>query len=186
MARSHSPLVVVLGVAGVLFRGSSLDAAGDRNAAHIRPLMPGIHRLVDLGIERSLVFRALLERLDTSDVIVYIDCRALTVDPPPTNGQLSFLGRAGGRRFLSVHLMCPRSDQRQLPYLAHELQHAVEVADAPDVVDEASFLAHLEEHGYRTRLYCDEQHTFETEAAREVERRVRRDMAAMRATGTEP
>lgn len=186
MARRQTLLVPVLASVGVAFGGPNASAAGDRVESHIRPLMPGLHRLVDLGVERSPVFQSLIARLSDSDVIVYIDCRALVVDPPPTNGQLSFLGRAGDRRLLMVRLMCPRADQRQLPYLAHELQHAVEVADAPEVVDEDSFLAHLEEHGYRTRLDCDEQHVFETVAAREVERRVRHELAAPPVGGTNP
>jgi hypothetical protein len=81
-------------------------------------------------------FRALVERLVRSDVLVYV-LRDLTLGSL-MEGQISFMGRAGGVRYLRVQVAWQRDPRSHIVIMAHELRHAVEIAEMPDVVDSAS------------------------------------------------
>ena len=48
--------------------------------------------------------------------------------------------------------------------IAHELQHAVEIADRPEVVDASTFAAFFRDHGHETPGWAGAAH-FETTAA---------------------
>ena len=61
----------------------------------------------------------------------------------------------------------------RIELLAHELQHVTEIAHAPSVRDQASFVAMLHDIGWHVRAM-----EFETDAARLVERTVHRELTA--------
>lgn len=113
----------------------------------------------------SPTMTALLRRLDTSDQVVYIE---FTNSPEIPTARTKLVTATAGVRFLRIDINARTAPGDRLPLLAHELQHAVELADAPDVRDD---------EGVR-RLYrrigsaSDADH-FETTAARRVERAVR-------------
>ena len=88
------------------------------------------------GFVRSAFFRDLVEQLDASDVIVYVesDCQM----PSPMGGRLTFMSSAGGRRYVLVRIACLLDGRSQIAMLGHELRHAVEIADAGSIVDEPS------------------------------------------------
>jgi hypothetical protein len=65
---------------------------------------------------------------------------------------------------------------RQLALIAHELQHAVEVAAAPHVVDVATLAQEYERIGHATR-HRVEMRSFETLAAIAAARRVLAELA---------
>ncbi len=103
---------------------------------HLRPLDNGLHQLVEMGIRNSPSFRALVNRLSTSDVVVYIRCgRRLRAG---LSGQLTFLGTSAGIRYVVVAIQPDDLPERKIATLGHELQHAVEVADTPSIVDTPS------------------------------------------------
>ena len=105
---------------------------------------------VSEGRARSLTFRRLVDRIGASNVIVYLDDSAhLGIG---VGGQLSFVSHAGGRRYVRV-LVDQRLEGRQLIALVgHELEHAVEVADASDVVDQASMARLYARIGFSRRV----------------------------------
>jgi hypothetical protein len=104
--------------------------------AHVRPLTPMARDAVTRGIEQSSSFRALVERLNGSNVVVYVqDERAL---PPALAARLTFMTTAGGSRFVMVQLSRRLPPSRQVAALGHELQHAVEIAERPWIVDDRS------------------------------------------------
>jgi len=121
---------------------SAVLAAQEPCAGHVRSNEPRIVRLVDAGRGRSETFRGLLERLEQSDVIVYIS-------PKQTHRALGgFLSHrviaAGPCRYLQVKVEITGSDRPLLALIAHELQHAVEVAEHPDARDTGSVSAMFE------------------------------------------
>jgi hypothetical protein len=61
--------------------------------------------------------------------------------PAGIDGRLTFATKAAGRRYVHVRLAQQMSGLRERATLGHELQHAVELADTPAIVDDAS-LAH--------------------------------------------
>jgi hypothetical protein len=119
---------------------------------------------LDDARRRSPTFEALLSRVEASDVIVYIEsgrCGSPQV--------WSCVAIASGRpyRYLRVTLDTDHSRQLIIAQLAHELQHAVEIAEAPDVVDGATLRALYGRIG--TRSSAD---AFETTAAIRVAARI--------------
>jgi hypothetical protein len=122
---------------GVLLLISSPGVADlPRDGGHVRTVDARLQSHIDEGRLRSSFFRALVARLDASDVIVYAesDCAL----PPRIFGRLAFMGAAGGRRYVHVLISCALGDDEHIAALGHELRHAVEIADAPSVIDAAS------------------------------------------------
>jgi hypothetical protein len=104
--------------------------------------------LVDEGMRTSGTFRGLVERLRGSDVVVYLE-RAHT--PRARGGRLHFVSSVGGRRYLLVRVASAIRDHgRLIALIGHELQHAVEIAAAPAVVDPRSLSREYERIGYST------------------------------------
>jgi len=73
-----------------------------------------------------------------------------------------------------VHTAPP--DER-IAVLAHELQHVVEVAGAPDVVDPDSMRRFFRRIGY---LVNSTGNRYETRAAQQIEHRVRQEITRSR------
>lgn len=108
---------------------SSLDS-------HVRKTDRDIRSAIQQGMSGSPLFRWLMARLDQSDVIVYVQwSREL---PSTVNGHLKFIGSSAGSRYVVINLAWNRLGPRVLATLGHELQHALEVAEHPEIVDQAS------------------------------------------------
>jgi hypothetical protein len=122
--------------------------------------------LLKTGIEHSSTFRRLVTRLEESTVVAYVECAAPIefVQRTVPAGRLVFVAYVEGVRYLAVRLDCRSADVRQLAALAHELQHAVEVADAPDVRDRLSLARLYRSIGFTAR-YTGSSEAFETSAA---------------------
>ena len=94
----------------------------------------------------------LLAALDQSDVYVHVRAAGFCRAP----GMLQFVATNNGGRFLRVTVNVPGADDALIAALAHELQHAVEVAFVPGITDDASLLRYYERHGQRVGRgeYC--------------------------------
>jgi hypothetical protein len=91
--------------------------------------------LIDAGLSRSGTFRSLVAALDASDVIVYIEPKLMRQN---LGGYLAHQVLAqGGYRYLRIVVEMQGAEGR-LVLLAHELQHAVEIAQSPDARDAES------------------------------------------------
>jgi len=144
---------------------------------HVRSDEPKIVRLIDAGRAQSETFRRLLDRLDESDVIVYIH-------PKQTHQALGgFLSHgvvvAGGCRYLHVGMTMLGADRWLIALLAHELQHVVEVADHPEARDRRSVAAMFEL--MTIKFACGESNCAETQAAQDVQNAVNDELGAIRA-----
>ena len=120
--------------------------------------------LIGRGLVRSATFLDLVTSLERGDVVVYVQFARCTGGVPAC---LLWAARAGGVRRLLVRLdPFDRSENDLTALLAHELQHASEVAANPEVVDEVSFRRLFATQGWKS------SGGFETAEARDITRRV--------------
>jgi len=156
-------------------------AAQSTPGQHVRSSEPRIQALIKTGHERSVTFRSLLDALNASDVIVYIESHVARESRQTVRENLDAyllhqVASQGGYRYLRIALGARGSQRRLIAILAHELQHAIEVAQAPEVRDsegiERMFSALALTFG------CGGTTCYETQAAKDVERVVLKELAA--------
>ena len=135
---------------------------------HLRTEEPRIHALIDKGITRSPTFASLLDALKQTDVIVYVESRMLE----RVRGQVPHTVTVAGQyRYLRVQVMPTGSDDQIISTLAHEVQHAVEIARAPAVGRGESVESLYARIGFKRRL------TYETNEALDMGQKVRDELA---------
>jgi hypothetical protein len=119
-----------------------------------------LRALLEEGLRLSPTLRGLVARLHASDVVVYVRCDG----PSGADGRLTFLSKAGGYRYVVVRMArFPRT--QQIALMAHELQHAVEIADTPDIVDGPSLVREYTRIGYENPWSQLPGVSFDTRAA---------------------
>ena len=135
-------------------------APAEAQAPCVRAIDPVIHALVEQGITRSATFRRLYARLADSDLIVHLER-----GPHPwlAAGFNQFVVNAGVRRFLRITLNIAQANDEAVALLGHELQHAVELAEQPDVNDIAGYERLYRRIGYRS--CARDQRCYDTAAA---------------------
>jgi len=87
-----------------------------------------------------MTFQRLMDHLEPSGLVVYLGVGSCPA--PQSIACLSMMGSSRSNRFVRITLvMQAHGDKTRLAVFAqigHELQHAVEIADAPSVVDTGS------------------------------------------------
>jgi hypothetical protein len=155
------------------------ESPPDDAHAHVRMTDKRLHRLVHEGLRDSDTFRGLVARLEQSDVVVYFECD-LAMRPA---GRLTFVSAVAGVRYLHVRLSRLGSREQQIALIAHELRHAVEIADAPEVVDVASLGAAYERIGYVNHGVATPGVAFDSEAAVRTGYQVLRELSGRQPSG---
>lgn len=122
---------------------------------------PRVEKVVEHGRQQSPSFRALLDQLEATDVVVYVECGRLRAR---VDGQLTFVTAAAGTRYVLVQIAWDLHLPRKIAILGHELQHALEVARNPDVVSATTMAAAYQRFGF-TRTRGSERMEFDTVAA---------------------
>jgi hypothetical protein len=142
----------------------------------IRVLTPCLTTLVEDAKAASSTVRALVRRIEQSNLIVYVRCVAF--NHASFVGRLVFLSTIGGQRYIVIELRNPEPWHSQAATMGHELQHAVEIADAPWVQNAAGMAHYYRQAGITvgTRPL-----TFDTDAAKQVGLRVQRELSATQA-----
>ena len=137
---------------------------------HVRTTNSRIRRLIVEGRRRSPTFDQLIASLDRSDVIVHIG---------PTFGRQRFAGylvhhvvATADNRYLWIYIRT-QGTEGAIGTLGHELQHAIEVARAPDVRDDGA----IEKLFDQIQCFCGVHETLE---ARSTERAVRKELVKSR------
>ena len=141
----------------------------DPLAAALRPQSPRLEHMVEWSLRESGTFRDLARHLLQNNVIVWLVPGRCDLGRREACLQHR-ITRAGDHRFLFVIVREDVATMRLAGLIAHELQHAVEVADAG--VTSANAFAPLFE---RLGQPCEQQHfqgCYETEAAIAAQRRV--------------
>ena len=142
---------------------------------HIRTRDRELRALVVQAMRASPTVRALIERINASNVVVYVLCES---DPNArTGGRLNFVGAGGDVRYVAIRLKKFSSRAVRIAMLAHELQHAVEIADTPSIVDEESLVRAYERMG-NSKFNADGRMTFDTSSAVETGYRVLAEVSA--------
>ena len=154
---------------------SAVLAAQEPSAHHVRTSDSKVRQLFVDGLSRSSTFRDLVEALDRSDVIVYVDAKTTR---PALGGYLSHnIVTSGAYRYLHVAVDIHGANGRLVPLLAHELQHAVEVAHDTRARDERT-LEQLFER-LAIKFGCGGTTCSETQAAKDVEAAVSVELKAV-------
>ena len=146
----------------------------DASHRHVRASEPRILALLEIGLSRSATFRNLVATLDASDVIVYVEPKLTRQN---LGGYLAHrIVARGGYRYLRIAIEMQGAEGRSVPLLAHELQHAVEIAQTPEAIDAES----LEQAFVRlaVRFGCSRASCYETQAAQDVQQIVGDELKA--------
>jgi hypothetical protein len=147
---------------------------------NVRPRDAAAALLLRFGTEKSALFRELVQGLEASNVIVYVEVR-LDAEHP-VGGGLTFLGEAHGIRWVRAtvdsgtmnYARTCQDNVRLTTILGHELQHALEAAQAESLRDQAEFGRYFRSIG------VDEgPHVLDTMAARRAGSRVADELRGM-------
>jgi hypothetical protein len=133
---------------------------------------PGRRLLVE-GARRSALIKGILDNLERTDVIVFVIAQmSPSGESEAAKAHLCFATAAGGIRYLHVTVDTWRAGEwDSIPLLGHELQHALEVAAAPEVRDVRSFEALYSRIGWQSGAV-----KFETDLARVTGRRIQSEL----------
>jgi hypothetical protein len=129
---------------------------------------------IDHGMRFSPTFQDLVDRLERSDVVVYVEADPRSQDG--LAGRLLFISAQGGTRYVLVRVAVFADRAQQIAILGHELRHAVEVADAPAIVDRRSLERAYERFGYENPWSLVQGRAFDTHAAVDTGLRVLREI----------
>jgi hypothetical protein len=139
---------------------------------HLLALSPGAIELMRESVTRSSIVEGLLQELEQSGVVVYLSDSMPGAVAGPLS-YLTYLSNDEKARYLLVRIDRWRTTPyERIALLGHELQHALEVAAAPEVRDPRG-LAKL----YRRIGWESQPGKFETRAAQDVGNRVRGQVA---------
>jgi hypothetical protein len=162
--------------AAILFLPLALCAFSNTVAAsttvhpmpRLRSATPSAQRLIDRALQTSPTMRALAGEIATSDLIVYVEIAHVESGARATT---ELVTATVYDRFVRITLPTQTPHDDLIPLLAHEMQHAVEIAREPSVRDAATLRA------LYARIGTDPsaEHRFETMQARLTEREVRRE-----------
>jgi hypothetical protein len=132
----------------------------------------------DLLVEaqrRSPTVRAQLKALESTDLIVLLELRkSLHV----RTGCLQFVRATADFRVVRIAISAKNQLQFQIGWLGHELQHALEVSQAPEVRDDESLARFYERFGRPAT--CAGRIRYETDAALAAGRRVLEEVTRVR------
>jgi hypothetical protein len=141
-------------------------------ASHLRAASPVMRTLIDDARISSPIVNQLIAELQESDTIVYVE---LTGSPQIPRARTILAAASQGVRFLRISINVLISPIDRVPLLAHELQHATEIAGAVEARDEAGI-----RQLYKRIGLGGAADRYETVAATEIERRVRAEQFARR------
>jgi hypothetical protein len=122
--------------------------------------------------------RALVDRIEASDVIVYVGTNPLMRFH--LSGALSFVTSAGGYRYVRAVIDADLVPDLMIATLAHEFQHVVELIDEPLVVDDDSLVRLYRRIGVESAERRETR--WETMAAQAMAAQVRRELVTSKTT----
>lgn len=166
-------MLLTVALVAVLSISSAL-AAERVGGPRLRPQDSRSTQVLKEGAARSTTFRALVNRIEASNLIVY-----LAVNPTmksTLSGALTWMTRAGEFRYVRASISAELPLEQMIASVAHELQHAVEVIEDESVTDERSLVELYKRIGQPSRAAGPSG--WETLAAQRTGTQVRRELAA--------
>jgi len=155
----------------LVFAPLTESAALDSPTRHVRTQDRSVRQLLKRGFNRSATFAHLMARLEHSDVIVYIE--EVPRLPGALEGRMMMLPTAHGQRYVRIQIALHGTPDESVALLGHELQHAIEVAQELAVNDQTQLAALYQRIGTRGG-----PHVYDTYAAQEIGRVIRRELLA--------
>ena len=152
--------------------GLSLAVMAQASSPSVRSVEPEIQALIEKGIARSETFRSLIAKLAGSDVIVYIESKIIRQGLVGSTSHRVIV--RGGYRYVRLAIDPHGPDARLIAVIAHELQHAIEIAQAPEVGRSETAEGLFRRIGFR--FGCPQATCYETKDATIVERLVRDEL----------
>jgi hypothetical protein len=135
-----------------------------RIARRIHCLTPVSGQLVRQGLNDSSTFRALASEVAATDVVVLVVTGRWDAQEGRGHANVRLIGAGANERFIRVWIDAWwRTRREQVALLAHELQHVLEIARAPDVRSTADVVALYRRIGQEVR-----DRGYETVAAQNV------------------
>jgi hypothetical protein len=167
---------------GMLVLAVGVACSGPEPPCEIRVYDPLLIELLREGQERSATLRGLQQEFASSGWLLFVQ-RGWCPERSAFGCLIHHVGQFEGRWFLRV-VVNPDRGRRDnvIATLAHELQHAIEVASAPGVTDAASIQALFRRIGH-IRIKTRSVITYETDAAWRTEESVLRDLRAKKTGG---
>jgi len=165
-------LIAFVAVPGTGTATAAPDPVPSRDVPRVRPHDARSATLLLEGMARSATMRHIVDRLEESDVIVYI-----TMQPGlnrQLSGRLVWVTAVKNFRYVRISLNPELSGETGIAVLGHELQHALEVGGAPSIVSEATLEDYYRQHGINMRTHTS---GWDTQAARDTGDLVRRELA---------
>ena len=159
---------LVAAVSGTFARpAAAADEACTMN--RVRSTNPLLAALILEGVERSTTFRRLIQTIDATNGLVYVE------DGKCGHGVRACLVTtmtiAGPHRILRVLVDARRSERDLIGSIGHELGHAVEVLSAPGVKSSSAM------YYFYTRHQSNGNGSFETQFAIDTGNAVRAEIA---------
>ena len=153
-------------VAGVVVAVAAVGSAHAGNS-RVRTDNPAIAAVIQDGIRRSATFRRLVETIDASDGIVWLEEGRCGLS---VRACLAFsVKQAGPNRLLRVVVEVRKPDWDLMGSIGHELYHAVEVLSEPRIKSNGAIYLFYQSVGEPSG------DRFETRAARKAGDAVRRE-----------
>jgi hypothetical protein len=153
---------------------SAAFADGPSGEVRLRPQDARLEQVLKEGAKRSTTFKALVDRIESSNVIVYIALNPMMKSN--LSGMLTWMTRTGAHRYVRASIGTDLTFDQMIATVAHELQHAVEVIEDESVVDEKSLVALYRRIGHQNSAAAPAR--WETDAAQRAGFRVRRELVA--------
>jgi hypothetical protein len=144
------------------------QAGAAQDARHVRAVDPVIGPLIARGVAHSATFRELVAAIDASDSYVYVQegsCRR------GVRACLVAVTAAESARFVWVKVDVQRADAELIGRIGHELRHAIEVIEQPNVRDNDSMFFLYNRIGTHVA-----GSTIETNAAMAADHRIRKEL----------
>ena len=129
----------------ILASACASTALAERSGPFLRTEDARMAAALVRGRDESPTFRAIVDRLGASDLIVYVSRGSLAGQ---TSGATQLLTSSGGYRYVRVTMELNPDTDVGVAMLGHELRHALELADAPWVNDDGGVLSLYREIGY--------------------------------------
>jgi hypothetical protein len=138
---------------------------------HVRALDPASAALIKDAQQRSATVRDLFKKLQTSDIVAYVRI-APSPEGTPEAG-FTFVGMSKAARFVMASISGEAAADRRIELLAHELQHAVDLAGVAWVTSSTQLRRYMNLNGWRD---ADTGVGYETASACRTERQVRKEL----------
>jgi hypothetical protein len=132
---------------------------------HVRTEDPRLHGLIARGVAHSPTFREIVRQIDRLPALVYVVASQCGTQAALSACLDHRVQMRGGYRFLRINMLPGEPEHRQLPLLAHELQHALEVLSD----ESATTLERVAKLYERIGIRQSGVGNFETGAARRVQ-----------------